>query len=185
MKLAERIVLSEGLKALTLRRLAKEIGISETQVNNSMGSRTDLLCSMARREIAAIETRRQKRVSRSSDHRLRVALSTIGYLHEAAARGPLLKILLRVPEVKSALREERIEAATSARAPILRKLTSGGGMDWQTAKASTAALTAVSLKAGGIVAARRAPFPMVEQICLTIIMAGVASDDELASRNQS
>ena len=48
-------------------------------------------------------------------------------------------------------------------------------------KASTAALTAVSLKAGGIVASRRAPFATVEAICLHIVMAGTESDERIAS----
>ncbi|HAG38253.1 MAG TPA: TetR/AcrR family transcriptional regulator, partial [Erythrobacter sp.] len=46
---------------------------------------------------------------------------------------------------------------------------------------STAALTAVSLKAGGIVASRRAPFATVEAICLHIVMAGTESDERIAS----
>jgi hypothetical protein len=56
-------------------------------------------------------------------------------------------------------------------------------MDLQSARASTAALTAVALKAGGIAASRRAPFPMVEEICLGVVMAGAFSDESVAAGN--
>lgn len=174
---AQRIALAEGLSAVTLRRLGQEVGISETQVHNCFGSRARLLVIMARQEIERQESARMQSVMRNADRRTMIALSTIRYLHEAAARGPLLQMLLRLPEVKEALRDERREAASHARAPIIEHLTHSGAMDAATARASTAALAAVSLKAGGIVASRRAPFMVVEQLCLSIVMAGVASDE--------
>lgn len=174
---ARRIAVGEGLSAVTLRRLGQEVGISETQVHNCFGSRARLLVSMAREEIERQERARVQSVRRNADRGTTIMLSTIRYLHEAAAHGPLLQMLLRVPEVKEALRDERREAASRARAPIIEQLTHSGAMDAATARASTTALAAVSLKAGGIVAARRAPFVMVEQLCLSIVMAGVASDE--------
>lgn len=177
---ATSIAINEGLNALTIRRLAKDVGISETQVHNCVGSRADLLVTMAREQLAKQERGRQKRVSRNGDRHTMIVLSTVGHLHESAQRGPLLQMLLRVPEVKSALQEERAHVARTARAPILERLTGSGRMDLATARASTAALTAVSLKAGGIIAGGRAPFETVEQLCLSVVLAGVASDDELS-----
>ena len=173
------IALEEGLSALTVRRIARDLGISETQVNNCVGGRNDLLSALARREIARQESRRRNRVGRNSDRHTRIVLSTIGYLHEAQQRGPLLQMLLRNPEVKASLREERRAQVETGRAPILRHLTGTGAMSMESARATTAALTGVSLKAGGIVASRRAPLAMVEQLCLTVMMAGVVSDEEL------
>ena len=177
MEAAARVAIKDGLSALTIRSLAQDVGISETQIHNCVGSRTDLLLAMAREEIAKLESNRRDRVSRNMDRHTKIVLSTIGYLHEAAQRGPLLQMLLRVPEVKLALREEREVAARSAREPILRQMTSRGGLDIASARAATSALSAVSLKAGGIVASKRAPLAMVEQLCLTVVMAGVAAVD--------
>ncbi|GAB5349579.1 TetR/AcrR family transcriptional regulator [Alteriqipengyuania sp. 357] len=181
MEIASRIALSEGLSAVTIRDVARLAGISETQVHNCFGGRTELLLALARREIASQESQRRRRIARGTNHQTRVMLSTIGYLHEAARRGPLLQMLLRTPEVRDALKPERIAQSDAARAPILQQLAGQGKMDMQSARASTAALTAVSLKAGGIVASRRAPFAMVEEICLTVVMAGVLSDENLAA----
>ena len=181
-EIATKIVLSEGISALNIRRLASEVGISETQVHNCVGGRADLLTLMAREELAKQEAGRKQRVSRNADRRTLIVLSTLGHLHEAAKRGPLLQILLRVPEVKAALKEEREARAQTARAPIVERLTESGRMNEAAAHAATAALTAVTVKAGGIVAGRRAPFPMVEQLCLSVVLAGAASDDELTGR---
>lgn len=178
MDAAARVVTENGLNALTVRSLAQDIGISETQVHNCIGSRTDLLLAMAREEIAKLESNRRNRVSRAMDRHTKIVLSTIGYLHEAAKRGPLLQMLLRVPEVKLALREERDAMAKIAREPILRRMMSSQGMDRASARAATAALTAISLKAGGIVAGRRASLATVEEICIPIVMAGVAAIDQ-------
>lgn len=177
---ASRIALSEGLSAVTIRRVARMAGISETQAHNCFGGRTELLVAIARREISLQETRRRRRTAKGTNHQTRVMLSTIGYLHEAAQRGPLLQMLLRMPEVRDSLKAERTALSDAARAPILQQLMGRGNMDAQSARASTAALAAVCLKAGGIVAGKRAPFPMVEEICLGVVMAGVVSDEALA-----
>tara|TARA_B100000678_G_scaffold264226_1_gene247596 strand:- start:668 stop:1516 length:849 start_codon:yes stop_codon:yes gene_type:complete len=181
MDAASRIALSEGLSAVTIREVARSAGISETQVHNCFGGRTELLLALARREIATQEQHRRRRIARGTNHQTRVMLSTIGYLHEAARRGPLLQMLLRTPEVRDALKPERTVQSDAARAPILQQLVGKGRMDLQSARASTAALTAVSLKAGGIVASRRAPFAMVEELCLGVVMAGALSDEKLAT----
>ena len=181
MDTASELALKEGLSAVTIREVARLAGISETQVHNCFVGRTELLLALARREIATQETQRRKRIARGTNHQTRVMLSTIGYLHEAAQRGPLLQMLLRTPEVRDALKPEWVAQSNAARAPILQQLVGKRKMDLQSARASTAALAAVSLKAGGIVASRRAPFAMVEEICLTVIMAGVHSGDTLAA----
>ena len=178
---AATIALRDGVSAVTMRAVAGAVGISDAQVHNCFGGRTDLLVALARREIEAQERHRRRTISRGTSHHTRVMLSTIGYLHEAYDRGPLLQMLLRIAEVRSALKDERAAMGDAAREPILRQLVTRGGMDLASARASTAALTAVALKAGGIVASRRAPFAMVEAICLNIVMSGTQSDGRTAS----
>lgn len=182
---AGQIALSDGVSAVTTRDVARYVGISETQVYNCFGSRTNLLAALARREIETQESTRRDRIARGANQHIRVMLSTVNYLHQAARRGPLLQMLLRTPEVREALKNERATRGEAARAPIIQQLTSSGGMDEASARASTIALTAVSLKAGGIVASQRAPFAMVEEICLNIVMAGHYSDHEMARRDRS
>ena len=183
MDTATAIAISDGLSAVTMREVARQAGISETQVHNCFGGRTELLLALARREIASQESQRRRRIARGTNGQTRVMLSTIGYLHEAAQRGPLLQMLLRTPEVRDSLKPELAALRDAAREPILQRLVDRGRMDLQSARASTAALTAVALKAGGIVASRRAPFAMVEEICLGVVMAGAFSDESVAAGN--
>lgn len=182
--IAATLALEEGVTAISTREIGRIAGITEAQVHNCFGSRTNLLIALARREIEGQEQRRQSRITRGANHTIRVMLSTVGHLHEADKRGPLLQMLLRLPEVRMALKDERASKTAAARAPIVRHLTERGSMDAQTARAATAALTAVTLKAGGIVASRRAPLAMVEEMCLNIVLAGTYSDRQFTSKGE-
>lgn len=185
MDAAARIALDKGLAGLSARSVAQAAGISEAQVHNYFGGRNGLLVAMARREIAAISDRRGLLLSRGSSRRTRIVISTLSYLHEVAKHGPLLQRLLRDPEVRRALRDEWQVKASNSLQPIVKTLTEGGGLDSGAALASTAALTAISLRAGGIVAARRAPFAVVERLCIAMMMAGIESDARLIDARQA
>lgn len=176
---AARMAMAEGVQEVTLKRLARQIGISEAQAHNCFPGRLDLLLALARREIAIVESKRQSAVARGTDRIAMIAISTISYLHEAEARGPLLQLLLHTPEIREGLRAERAEAATVAREPILRFLSNRFAMDRKIANASTAALTAVCLRAGGLIASGRIELAMAERLCLAIVLAGARSNEEL------
>ena len=177
---AAEIALASGVSSITTREIAKFSGITEAQVHNCFGSRTNLLTELARREIEGQEQRRRDRIARGSNNHIRVMLSTVGYLHEASRRGPLLQMLLRIPEVREAMKDERAAQRQAARQPVIRTLTGNSGMDEASALAATVALTSVVLKAGGIIASRRAPLEVVEELCLNIVMAGHYSDAAVA-----
>jgi AcrR family transcriptional regulator len=178
--LAAAIALERGVHDVTLKRVAREAGISETQAHNLFAGRIDLLVALARREVAAVEARRRERVERGRDALTSVVMSTISYLHQAADRGPLLQRLLRSADVRDALRGERTRASEVARAPILASLARGGEMSRESANASTAALTAVCLRAGGLIAAGRCDFEAAERLCLSVVMSGTLSNRRVA-----
>lgn len=180
---AAAMALKAGVAEVTLKRLAREIGISEAQAHNCFPGRADLLLALARREIAEVEGRRQSVVARGEDRLASIVISTVTYLHQAQARGALLQLLLRTPEIREGLRAERAEAAAVAREPILRSLSDRFAMERSVANASTAALTAVCLRAGGLIAAGRKPFADVERICLALVIAGARSNESLTPRD--
>lgn len=176
MNAAASIALENGLADLSIRTVAQAAGISEAQVHNCFGGRTDLLIALTRREITAISARRGAVLARGSSRQTRMVISTLSYLHEAAEHGPLLQRLLRDPDVRSALSHEWESRRSNALDAIVSNLTIDDDADTQRAIASTAALTAVSLRAGGIVAARRAPLGMVERLCIAMLLAGIESN---------
>lgn len=177
---AAAIALREGVQQVTLKRVAREAGISEAQAHNCFQGRIDLLLSLTRREIAIMETRRSSRVARGKDRIASIVISTISYLHEAQERGPLLQMLMRNADVRAALRQERHSATAAAREPSLRILSKRYAMKREVANGSAAALSAVTLRAGGLLASGRTELGIAERLCLAIVLAGARSNEEWA-----
>ncbi len=183
MDTAVGIILAEGLAEVTLKRVARDAGISEAQAHNCFAGRADLLTSLARRELAALEQRRQLQIARGEDNLTRIILSTLGYFHEAIARGPTLQLLMRDAEVRDSLQDERQKAAEVAVGPILESLGARYGMSRPVAYGSTAVLTAVTRRAGGLLASGRTTFEVAERLCLPMIIAG-ANSNAAATRQE-
>jgi AcrR family transcriptional regulator len=175
--IAAAIAIGNGVQQVTLKRVAREAGISEAQAHNCFQGRIDLLLSLTRRELALLETKRRSRVARGHDRMARIVISTVSYLHEALERGPLLQMLLRNSEVRAALRSERSAATAVAREPILQVLSERFAMKREVANGSAAALSAVSLRAGGLLASGRTELSIAERLCLAIVMAGARSNE--------
>lgn len=176
MDCAAAIVASEGVSEVSIKRVAREVGISEAQAHNCFSRRIDLLVALARRQLAEMETTRTGIKGRGRDVLTRTILSTVAYLHEAAARGPVLQSLLNVPEVRDAMREERVSVRDEVRKPILDTLVDRYGITRQRALGSNAILTAVCLRAGALVAANRTDLLTAERFCIPIVVAGSRSN---------
>ena len=173
---AAEIVVAEGPQEVTMKRLARQIGISEAQAHNCFSRRTDLLIELTRRELALVEASRRGVVSRGANQLTRVVLSTINYLHEAQARGPLLQALLMVPEVRMALRAERASMARAARQPVLDSMVARYGISEARAMGTNAVLTAICFRAGSLLAAGKVDFATAERLCLPMVIAGARSN---------
>jgi len=185
MDTAIQIALTEGLAEVTLKRIAREAGISEAQAHNCFSGRADLLVSLTRRELTALEQRRQLQIARGEDNLTRVILSTLGYFHESIERGPVLQILLRDPEVREGVRDERQQAAEVALEPILNSMSSRYGMSRSVAYGSTVILTALSRRAGGLLASGRTSLEVAERLCLPMIIAGTLSNAAQAAKEST
>jgi AcrR family transcriptional regulator len=177
---AADIVITEGVQEVTIKRLARDVGISEAQAHNCFARRLDLLLALARREIAEVEASRRGVVSRGSNVLTSIVLSTTTYLHEAHARGPLLQALLMVPEVRAELREERTQVAREVRQPILESMMSRYGISEARAMGTNAIIAAICLRAGSLISSRKISLEMAERLCLPIVIAGARSN---AARN--
>lgn len=173
------LLVSEGIAEVTLKRVARDVGISEAQAHNCFAGRLDLLTSLARRELEALEHRRQRQIARGSDELTRVILSTVGYLHESAERGPALQILMRDPETVAALKGERDEAAEANLQPLLSSLEERYKISRPQALGSTLVLTALCRRAGALLASSRTSLEVAERLCLPMVIAGVRSNEIL------
>ncbi|HEY2710010.1 MAG TPA: TetR/AcrR family transcriptional regulator [Caulobacteraceae bacterium] len=169
---AGRLVAREGLPAATMKRVAREAGVSEAQAHNYFGRREDLLISLARRELAGMDETRLAAAGLGQSGFTRVELSTITYLRQVQERGTLIQTLLASPQVRAGLRAERQTRRTSARAVMTDRLNDRYGVPRDLAYGATAILTAVCLRAGRLLAEKKIPLEMAERLSLAMVVAG-------------
>jgi AcrR family transcriptional regulator len=169
---AGRVIESEGLAAVTLKRIAREVGVSETQAHNHFSGRSDLLIALARRELAAMSAEQIADAQGGKPGLSQVRLSTIAYLRQISQRGALVQTLLNSPEVRLGLRGERASRRAQGRRRAAERMNSSYGVAGDVGYATTAALTAVCLRAGRLIAGGKITLADAERLSLAIINAG-------------
>ena len=172
METAAGLIAREGLHAATMKRVAREAGLSEAQAHNHFPRRTDLLVALARRELAAMNDERQAEIERGHDNLTRVTLSTLAYLRQVEQRGALIQRLLNSAEVRAGLRAAREQPRGYSRRRMTDRLTGQYGVEADLARGATVVLTAVCLRAGRLLAERKIPLRMAERLSLAIVTAG-------------
>ena len=172
MATAAEIAAAEGLAAVTMKAIARRIGISEAQAHNYFPRRADLLVALARRELHAMEAYRRDALAQGRNRQDRVALSTVAYLEQVAERGVLMQILTQSPEVRVAMRAERGVTREWNRGETSKELERRYGVPSDVARATTTALTAVSLRAGRLVAGGKLSLQAAQTLTLAIVAAG-------------
>lgn len=170
MDAAAEIIVDAGLPALTMKSVARRVGISEAQAHNYFRQRKDLLVALARRELTAMETRRRAEIARGHDRYTKIALSTITYLREAAGRGALVQVLTQSAEVRDALRDERVATQRADRDQVMGALTETYGVPRDVARAMTTVLTAICLRAGRLVGSGKLDLEAAERLTLAMTM---------------
>ncbi len=179
--IAARIVLNEGVAEVSLNRVAREAGITEAQAHNCFGRRIDLLLELARRELGEVERTRRDVVERGRDYVTSVVLSTVAYLDEAQARGPLLQALLAVSEVREGLRVEREEQRARASEPVMSRMRRRYNFSDDEALCANAILSAISLRGGGMLANGRISRAVANRLVLSMVLAGMRSNADAAT----
>lgn len=172
MDAAAEIIVEAGLPALTMKSVARRVGISEAQAHNYFRQRRDLLVALARRELTAMESRRRAEISRGHDRYTKIAISTITYLREAAGRGALIQVLTQSSEVREALRAERSATQSADRDRVMGNLIDGYGVPRDVARAMTSVLTAICLRAGRLVGSGKLDLDAAERLTLAMTMTG-------------
>jgi AcrR family transcriptional regulator len=164
---AKALILSDGVQAVTMRRLAQTLGISEAQAHNYY-KRDELLVEIARQELAEMEANRQSDIQRGADFTMRLVLGTVGYLREIEARGGLVQALLDAPEVRRALRGDRV---TGARA-VGERMAAQFGVPAEVGAAGTRILASVSRRAGRLQSSGRLTPAEAERLALAMVLDG-------------
>jgi len=171
-EIAERIIVKHGLHAATMKQIAAQAGISETQAYNYFRSREALLVEMVRREFAQIRAARQEDIENTSEHYELITRLTQTYLRKIGERGRLVTALLSSPDVRAGLRNERRQEQATDTREHARDLSALYGIPRSVAFGCTAVLTTLCLRAGKLLADKRVALPIAERLCLAMVVQG-------------
>lgn len=169
---AAQVIVEEGLAGASMRAVARRVGVSEAHAHNHFPRRADLLLALARRELHAMEEHRRAELSQGRGRQERVRLSTQAYLRQVAERGALIQVLTSSAEVREEMQPERQMARRWDTRRVSQGLEAAYGLPAELASGATRVLTAMTLRAGRLVAERKAPLETVERLTLAMVEAG-------------
>ena len=169
---AAELIAAEGLSAASMKGVARKVGISEAMAYNYFPQRRDLLLALARRELHAMDVRRRNELAQGETRQSRVTLGTLAYLREVAERGALIQVLTSSAEVREGLRLEREVTRSHDARRVSGILADRYSLPPDLAFGATTILTAVTLRAGRLLAAGKLGLPAAERLTLAVITAG-------------
>lgn len=170
---ASRIATTEGAHAVTLKRVARDIGISEAQVYNYFSSATELVVAMARAELVEMNKARAIAARGCTDPRLRYMMVTLAYLRQVSERGEIVQELLALPDVRLALRGEHEDRREANRDALGSAFEVAYDVPGWVSTFIGAMLTAMSLRGGRILARGKADLGTIEHFVMPAIGAGI------------
>ena len=180
--LAARIIVRDGLHALTIKRVARDAGLTAPRAYHFFPTVDDLMAELARRELQAIRTARAHRIDTAERPAERLRLSTVTYLRQVAERGVLLQTLQNAPAVRRALRGEQRAIRADNTHVVATRFSDSHNIPPDVSRAATTVLTSAVLRTGRILARGRLGLPLAEALAADIVEAG---NRRLAARFQA
>lgn len=100
---AARVVLEEGVSAISMERIGREAGVSKALVYAYFPSRNDLLSALLLREYRHFQAHSRRLLAEVEGFRAIVRAATAAWLDHVAERGPLINRLMNEPEIARAI----------------------------------------------------------------------------------
>ncbi|WP_340644710.1 TetR/AcrR family transcriptional regulator [Phenylobacterium sp.] len=169
---AARIIVQDGLHALTIKRVARDAGLTAPRAYHFFPTVDDLMAELARRELQAIRAARAHRINTAERPAERLRLSTVTYLRQVAERGDLLQTLQNAPGVRRALRAEQRAIRADNTNVVATRFSDSHNIPPDVARAATAVLTSAVLRTGRILARGRLDLALAETLAADIVEAG-------------
>ncbi|MFN3312621.1 MAG: TetR/AcrR family transcriptional regulator [Hyphomonas sp.] len=168
---ARTLARQEGLHEVSLRRVARIIGISEAQAHNVYATREDLLIELALDEIEALEAVRLAAIERGGSRLAKVVNSTLTYLSEVSRRGPLLHQIMANSVVRRRVSQQRRGIRIESARRHVDALMRDRDVSIEEANAQLAVVTAMVARAGHLVSEDRIPLAQAERFVVSIVIA--------------
>ncbi|WP_334164002.1 TetR/AcrR family transcriptional regulator [Phenylobacterium sp.] len=169
---AAEIIVREGLHALSIKRLAREAGLTAPRAYHFFPTVDDLLVELARRELQAVRAAQVAEVETATRPADRLRLSTVTYLRQVAERGVLLQTLQGAPAVRRGLRREQRALRAANTEIVADRFSRSQRVPDDVARAATTVLTSLVLRAGRLLARGRLDLPVAEALAADIVETG-------------
>lgn len=182
LEVAARLVVEEGLHAVTIKRVAREAGVTAPRAYHFFPTVDELLVALARRELQSVRAAQQQRISTAERPAERLRLSTVTYLAQVAERGVLLQTLQNAPAVRRGLRREQRALRAGNTEVVAARFTHSHGVPDDMARAATMVLTSAVLRTGRILARGRLNLDLAQDLASEIVEAG---NRRLAARSRA
>ncbi len=169
---AARLVLEEGLTAVSMERLGRETGVSKALVYNYFPSREALMAALLQREQDDLNSRGIEKALQAESFEDLIRQTTRVYLQQSSERGPLIQALLADPSVARLMEAENARGLERTIRYFVRETKREYGMSLEVATVAVQLLMASTDRAGKLVSEGLIDIPTAEEMCVQIIIAG-------------
>jgi AcrR family transcriptional regulator len=170
--IAAEIVRKQGSHAASLKRIAADAGISETQAYNYFPTREKLLSELAISEFEKIQAARLVDIGQVQGHQAKILVGTRTYLRQIDQRGGLLQMLLVNPDVREAVRRNKEKSSRLNLDAHVAYLVELYRIPSESALGVTVVLSRLCLRAGKLLADRKISLESAERLCLSMVSEG-------------
>jgi len=171
---AARLVLEEGLTAVSMERLAREVGISKGLVYNYFADRDALLAALLHREQTELRDRGMVTALQARTYAELIRQTTRLYLEQTRDRGALIGALLADPSVARLMEEESRADRDRTFRYFVRATRREFDLPLPLAIASVDMLMAVTDQAGKLVGQGQLDVGTATDMCVELITGGLA-----------
>lgn len=172
---AAHLILAEGLYAVSMERLARDIGISKGLVYNYFPTRDALLTALLNREQAELRDRGMASALQAESFDDLIRQTTRLYLEQTRDRGALIAALLSDPSVALLMEaENRTDRERTVRY-FVRAARREYGLPLPMAIAGIEMVSAVTDQAGRLVADGQLDVETATGMCVALITGGLAN----------
>ncbi len=170
---AARLILEEGLTAVSMERLGREAGISKALVYNYFPSRDDLLAALLHREQTELRDRGMETALLAQTFAELIRQTTRLYLDQVRDRGSLIAALLSDPSVARLMEAENRKDRDRTIRFFVKRVRETYGLPVGIAVASVDLLMAVTDGAGKLMAQGALTPQMAEDMAVHLIIGGL------------
>jgi len=171
---AARRILEDGLTAVSMERLGRDLGISKALVYNYFPTRDALLTALLSREQAELRDRGMASALQAESYVDLIRQTTRLYLQQTRDRGALIAALLSDPSVARLMEAESRADRERTMRYFVRATRKAYDLPLPLAIAAVEMLWAVTDRAGKLVAETQIDVEAATELCVSLITGGLA-----------